>query len=301
MKKVSVLIPIFNKLEYTKKGLMWLYDAIHAYPLSNINVEVIVTDDGSTDGSKEWIEKNYPLVHIQTGNGDLWWSGGINKGVKYALYSLKSDYVITWNNDIKPGTDYFKNLEKILETTGENIITGSVIYLLNTNTILSTGGFFNDKNGKYGLRSWGVEDKGQFLNTMETDWLSGMGAVIHKSVFDKIGYFDEKNFPQYHGDSDFCLRAKKAGFKIQTHPKLKIWNDRENTGIVIANSIKELMQSLCTLKSNNNIKKDILFYKRHATSICAYQVLFKKYFKHIFGFIKWKILGIFNVKRNRIN
>ena len=66
---------------------------------------------------------------------------------------------------------------------------------------------------------------------IECDWLPGMGTVTHKSVYEKIGMLDEIRFPQYHGDSDFTLRAKKRGYKIIVYPDLKIYNDNRNTGI----------------------------------------------------------------------
>ncbi len=110
---------------------------------------------------------------------------------------------------------------------------------------------------------------------------------------------DEKSFPQYHGDSDFTFRAKKIGYKIIVNPVLKIYNDTLHSGIRHNESSKRLMQSLFSIKSNYNISKDYLFYKKHSESTIAYSVLINKYFKYIGGFIKWKLLGLIDITHNR--
>jgi GT2 family glycosyltransferase len=129
------------------------------------------------------------------------------------------------------------------------------------------------------------------------DWLPGMGTVTHISVYDELGFIDDQNFPQYHGDSDFTCRAKENGYQIVVYPELKIFNDSKNTGLKHDESLRKLIQSLVSIKSNYNIKKDFLFYRLHARSMIAYKVLFLKYSKYIGGFFKWKILGFFGIHR----
>jgi GT2 family glycosyltransferase len=125
-----------------------------------------------------------------------------------------------------------------------------------------------------------------------------MGTIVPREVYDKIGMVDEKNFPQYDGDSDFTFRAKKAGFPVMALPELVIFNDTSQTGMRHGDSFFKFYQSLVSIRSNYNFKKDIRFYKRHATSLKAYKVLAKRYGAYIGGFIKWKILGLFGKKRN---
>ncbi|HIJ83785.1 MAG TPA: glycosyltransferase family 2 protein, partial [Magnetococcales bacterium] len=81
--RVAILIPIHNGLSYTQKTLSWLEQSLKlAKSHPNIIAEVIVIDDGSTDGSGEFIRKQHPHIHLLEGPGNLWWSGAINMGAR---------------------------------------------------------------------------------------------------------------------------------------------------------------------------------------------------------------------------
>ena len=300
MTKIALVFSIFNKLEYTKKGLSDIYNCFDAKKTDILPLDIVVTDDGSTDGSHEWIKKNYPNVHLLKGDGTLWWSGGINKAVHYAIEKLNSDYILLWNNDVEPEKTYFKNLFQLLENYDMNDIICSKIYMKGTNNVIfSMGGKFNPRTGKHCLNGYGIENNECYEKPDVADWFPGMGTTIHKKTFNTIGYFDEKKFPQYHGDADFALRAKKAGFVITACPQLIIWNDRSNTGFSNNSTFSAFIKSLHTLRSNFNIYRDIAFYNRHATSVFAYGALIKKYFLHVGGYIKWKLLGLFGLARKK--
>ena len=86
--KIAILIPVFNNLEYTKKCLQNLEEKLGENNIAK-HFPIIVIDDGSSDETADWIKKNYPEVELLFGNGNLWWSGGINKGAKHAIEKLK--------------------------------------------------------------------------------------------------------------------------------------------------------------------------------------------------------------------
>ena len=297
MQKYSIVFPIFNGLEFTQKCLKSLFKDIDL-GIQDIKFSVVVVDDGSTDNSSAWIKINFPQVHLLKGDGNLWWSGGINMGIKYAIEELNSDYIIWWNNDIISDKMYFHNLIRILEDNSSNKIIGSKIYLINQkNIIWSMGGMFDPKTGRKSVVGCEMPDGDDFQNEIEVDWLPGMGTVTHQSVYKKIGMLDDKNFPQYHGDSDFTFRAKQNGYKIVVNPELKIYNDNSHSGVVHQESFKGLVNSLFSTQSNYNLTKDFKFYNRYASSFKAYFFLFNRYLRYIGGFFKWKLFGIFGVNK----
>lgn len=297
MLKITFVLPIFNGLEYTKNCLKSIYNDL-GIEVINADISTVIVDDGSTDKSAEWININYPQVHLLSGNGNLWWSGGINKAVKYAIDNIKTDYIIWWNNDIIADKMYLINLLQILNKVDDRVIIGSKIYYEHQKSIIwSMGGLFNPYTGSKCMIGSNESDNGEYQEIMEVDWLPGMGTVTHKSVYDVIGMVDEINFPQYHGDSDFTFKAKLYGYRILVYPSLKIYNDVSHSGLRHEDSFKRLMESLFSIKSNYNLNKDILYYKRYSKSYKAYFVLINKYFKYVAGFIKWRFLGIFGIKK----
>lgn len=296
--KVAVLIPVFNGLDYTKKALKEIFDQLNGLGEVSKVFGVVIIDDGSTDGSSEWIMANFPEVSIAKGDGNLWWSGSINKGAKLAFSDPDVTHVLWWNNDILPAKDYFKNLLKILKDIDENTIAGSKIYVAEKpDEIWAMGGLFDPVKGTKEMEAFHVKDSEEYQSVKDVQWLPGMGTLVPKTAFDKIGFLDDVNFPQYHGDSDFTYRAYSRGFKIKVFPDLKIFNNTGNTGMKYPETFSQLKESLGSLKSNYNIKKDLKFYRIHAGSPIAYKVLAKKYFEYTGGFFKWKVLGLIGMKR----
>lgn len=298
MNKIAILIPVFNRLDYTIECLNILRQKKESAFFTLNKIDIIVIDDASTDGTNEYLKTYYPEIILLQGTGNLWWSGSMNLGVKHALYALGCDFVLTWENDITPQSDYFDNLQVILnDWTKDTLVCSKIMVKDCPGKIFSVGGIFNSSTGKKYLIGAGELDGKDYEKSFEVDWFCGQGILIHKIVFEKIGFFDEKRFPQYHGDSDFALRAKKQGFRNIVFPSLVIWNDTSTTGIshIKNKTFKQMLLSIFSIRSNYNILKDVQFYNRHSTKTIAYWQLVIKYSKYIGGFFKWKFLGLFNI------
>jgi GT2 family glycosyltransferase len=297
---LTILLPVHNGLDYTTRNLNDLYR--HTDKANTCDIKIIVIDDGSTDGTHDWIKTHFPEIIVLIGNGNLWWSGAINVGAHYAFDILNADYILLWNNDVFADENYFSELNSILNPyNGNNLIGSKVMVYEDPEKIWSMGGFFNPKNGKYDMYGYYEKDSILFSEIYEVDWLTGMGTIIPKSVVEKIGYWDNVNFPQYHGDSDFTYRAKINGFKLLVYPSLKIFNSVKNTGIEHEGNLKSLFHLLTNIKSKCNIAKNFKFYRLYATSFRAYIPLVWIYMQIIGGFFKWKLLNILGVRKNRLS
>ena len=299
MKKVSVIIPVHNHLRYTKSCLSALLSAFKNHDINYQDIPIVIVDDGSEDGTSKWVTDNYPFIHLLKGDGNLWWSGGINLGVKYSLNRLKMDYVLLWNNDLTPSPDYFKHVSLIINSDANlPIICSMQYYKQKPDTLISTGNFFNSKTGKFGSNNYGVKESEANLDKQQINWATGNGVLISKEVFETIGYFDANTFPQYHGDSDFGLRATIAGYRIHFDPHLKIWNDTSRTGShAKKGSYKEFIDAFSSIRSNYNLSKDIKFYSKYATSKLAYKALLYKHLIYTLSFARRKFLGFFRLQR----
>lgn len=298
MKRIALIFPVHNKLEYTIRCVELLNRLLNESNQKNSKTHIVIIDDGSTDGTEEWLRKNHPEVTLLKGDGNLWWSGGVNVGARYVVEENKADYILLWNNDIAPDEDYFKELDKLIPKLNANTILGSKIYCKEPpDHIFSFGGVFNPRTGKKYLIGHEEKENGRFNEPGPADWLPGMGTLIPVDVVKKIGYWDEKDFPQYHGDSDFTFRAKLNGYNLVVYPELKLWNDNKNTGLENKEKFKDLLALLRDIGSQHNLKKNILFYRRFSSSPLAYWPLFVSYLYLFGGFFKWKVLSFFGKSR----
>jgi len=257
--QITIVIPVHNDIGYTVKCL----ESLKVVDYSNY--KIIVVDDGSSDATEETISKGYPYITLLKGDGDLWWSGAMNLGVKYAL-KQGTEYILALNNDNVVHKDFLKELVKCAQENPKSII-GSKVYFIDSPTkIRYAGGYFDWKRGKTVGLHYGEIDNGQFSEIKEVEFLGGMGVLIPKSAFYDVGFFDDKNFPQYVGDVDYWLRAKKKGYKILLNPDSIIYDHPEKSGTKnLGHKLSPIyiLKALFSIKSHINIKTNYKFLRRH--------------------------------------
>lgn len=284
MKKIAIVIPIYNRLEITKSGLLNIHLALlNVKENSYFNFDIIIVDDGSDDGSSEWIKENYPAIKILRGDGNLWWTGSVDLGSRVVVNELGYDYVLLWNDDTICNQDYFEELINILNQSFYNnkILVSKVLWQDEREVIFNFGCYFDSRNGKKILNGSNEVDSDKYNNIIKVDWSGGMGTLIPKDVLKSIDFFDPKNFPQYHGDSDMFLRAKKNGFETFAIPTLKIYNNKDTSGIKKIKNFKDLKNYFTSNRSNYNFNQNVFFCKRHTIGAMAW-INFSKYYLKAF-------------------
>lgn len=288
--KTTVIIPVHNSLEYTKQALYYLFGAISKVQDGNWEFPVALVDDGSEDGTSDWVKKQYPEIHLCHGDGNLWWSGSINLGMRYAIETLQADYLLWWNNDIRPAEDYFTNLVELLRTTDGNIVFGSkILYASKPDVIWSFGGVFHPVWGHSHMPGMNQPDGQDFQHPESVDWLPGMGTVLPVSIASETGWLNERQFPQYHGDVDYTYRVKLSGFRVEVRPELRIWNDTEHSGMKTGGKFPERLASLRKLNSIHNFRKEWLLYRKYAKTPLAYLMVAKRYLVYVLRLVVGRV------------
>jgi len=209
MTNLFVIILNFNN---QKDIIPCLESLIKNYPKINI----IIIDNASTDGSlQSVISLNYKGLQIIKNQKNLGFAKGVNKGIKLALKQGAQDALLL-NPDTLPGRGF---LEPLLANPAE--IVGSVLkFQRKGHWVYDFGGKVNFWTGRTSHDEFSNQESGTRIQK-KIDYVSGACMLIRKKVFEKIGFLNERYF-LFFEDSDFCLRAKKAGFKVALEPKSMI-------------------------------------------------------------------------------
>ena len=216
---ISAVIPVRNRKEITQKILKQIFFQVNQINQSD-RILVIVVDDGSTDGTKEMINSEFPQVHLIEGDGTLWWAGAIVSGMNYALSNLQTDYVVWLNDDISLSANFIENLVNICHNSVrmETTIIGGIVTDETYPNWIVYGGFEGRKS---------VSDLKIFHDSeeLEVNVLCGNIVVISRHIINKIGFPNHIKLPQHGGDFEYIMRATKAEIKIILSSKLRASND----------------------------------------------------------------------------
>ena len=139
MINIGIIISIHNRLKYTKRCLHCLNDASKKYL-----VDLIIIDDGSSDGSFSWIKRNYPEAYLIKGDGNLWFGRSTQMGINYALSKNRYDYILILNNDtfMLEGS-----IDKMVEKSNHANVIGTLYEVEDLNEIRSCGFNWSIING----------------------------------------------------------------------------------------------------------------------------------------------------------
>jgi hypothetical protein len=293
--KISLIIPVFNGRVHLQKSLPSLLRQIQQS--NTLDCRIIVVDDKSSDGTALWLNDTFPEIIVLHGDGNLWWSGGVNRGIEWVQSHADSRFVLLWNHDTECADDYFEQLGTLIQTIPpRQIVTSKVYFLDRPDVIFNFGCYYYPVTGVNVQHGYGMQDGPSFHQPTEVDWTGGMGTLIPMEVFLLTGLFDAKHFPQYYGDCDFFLRARKKGYSIFAYPQLRIWNDKSHSGLEHKGKWSLYWDTLFSLRSNHNLKVQWAFVTRHATSPLAYANFFYGWGIHTGSFLKHWILRRLRIK-----
>ena len=216
--KVAIIILNWNGLKDTIECLESVKKI--DYP----NFEIIVVDNGSTDGSPEKIKEMFPDITLIRNKENLGYASGNNVGIRYALKN-NVEYILVLNNDTvvdKNIINSFINVAMYEKNVG---CLGCKIFYYNKPNILShTGGLIKTHPLLLGFhRGENEEDKGQYDKIVQVDYLTGAAIFFSRFTIERIGLFNEQFF-LYWEDTDFCLRIKEARLKNLYIPSAKVWH-----------------------------------------------------------------------------
>lgn len=187
------------------------------------NMTVLVVDNASTDGSAEFVRESFPSVRVEVQQSNLGYAAGVNVGLEAALAG-GAEYVLLLNNDIELDAGAVGKLVEAATAHPKCAFVGPMIYYADRpNVIWSAGGevsFWTGNIRHVGLRE---EDAGQYAAVREVDYVTACAVLATAEAVRAVGPMDE-DYYMYNEDTDWCVRARDAGFAVLFAPEAKIWH-----------------------------------------------------------------------------
>jgi GT2 family glycosyltransferase len=208
--RLATLITCHNRRETTLRCLRALFEC--RLP-DDVQLHVLLVDDGSTDGTGEAVRGTYPQVEVLPGDGSLYWTGGMRKAFAVAM-GRRFDHYLWLNDDT---CLYQETLAALLGVAAEVQAAGHKAAIVVGSTHSRGGGPVN-----YG----GIRKKWRHLNrelvepqetAIPCETMHGNCVLVPHEIAQRVGNLDPA-FIHTIGDIDYGLRASQAGFLILVMP-----------------------------------------------------------------------------------
>jgi GT2 family glycosyltransferase len=188
------------------------------------DTEVVVVDNGSTDGSVQAVRAAHPEVHVVENGRNLGFAGGNNAGLRHA-FEHGGQWAVLVNNDATLAPDAIDRLRRAaVEHPAAGMLAGKVFFDEPPDRIWFAGQRFWPAFGYSGRpRGYGRRDGPRYRRAYRTDRAAGAFMAVSRRVVDAVGVLDDDLFA-YVEDVDWCCRAREAGFEIWFVPDALAWH-----------------------------------------------------------------------------
>lgn len=231
---LSVVILNYNTRELTRTCL----DTVFASALGSYTMEVIVCDNGSSDGSVEMIRTEFPRVILIENRKNLGFAAGNNPGIRRA----KGRYVLLLNTDTEVPKDTLRVMLRYMDDHPEVGVSTCKLLLSDGSmdpachrgfptpwaafTYMSKLERLFPKTRLFGEYHQGYKD---LATIHEVDCIVGAFFLVRRDVIASVGLLDEDYF-MYGEDIDWCYRIRKAGWPIMFNPTVTILHKKKQSG-----------------------------------------------------------------------
>lgn len=244
---VGIVVVSWNKKDY----LLKLLDAILQLRYPNYNV--VVVDNASNDGSTECVRSLFPSVTLLVNETNIGGTGGFNTGIEFCI-NEKYDYIWLLDNDAlieQDSLDHLVNAATSDRTIG--VVGSKILNSENPSFVVKLGARIDWSVGLVRSICQNMRDRQEYATGLiDADYIPFCSALISRECFLVTGRLDERFF-LYWDDSDFCVRASKAGFRT-----------------VVALDSKVFHPSFTEKSRNQNyylIRNTLLFFSKHLNGV----------------------------------
>ncbi len=221
-----------EKIKEYAEGRLTVESSFFEYATENkplqyieLSLEEAETGEGA-EKTVAHVPSNNNLILIKSGK-NFGFAEGNNIGIRYAFKALNPEYVLLLNNDTVVDRDFLTELVNVTESDEMIAFAGPKNYYYDyhgrTDVINFAGGKITMWRGKSEHIGRGDIDEGQYDRITSTDYVTGACLLARRETIEEVGLLDPVYF-LYWEETDWCMRARKAGFKLLYVPKAKIWH-----------------------------------------------------------------------------
>jgi GT2 family glycosyltransferase len=278
--RVAIIILNWNGLEDTIECLESL--AKVTYP----NYEVVLVDNGSKGNDVRILREKFgDYIYMIVNDKNYGFAEGTNIGMRHVMKSSCPDYVLLLNNDVVVDPNFLTELVQVAESNSQTGIVGAKVYFYaEPNKIQSAGGRINWWAGETPLIGCLQIDRGQFDETKEVDWVMGGALLIRCETIEEIGLLYAGYFG-YFEETEWCAKAKKAGYKVIYTPRARLWHKREPA-----------VDRIDGFRLYYMTRNRFLFMKRNATRVQSISFFVQFFLRHFPLTLVWLLVRRKDVK-----
>lgn len=253
---VSVILLTRNTCQQTREAI----ESVLASS-DSLTKEIHVVDNGSTDETPATLPKLFPQIHYSRMERNL----GFARGVNFAARESAGDFLLLLNSDARLAPDALALAIDWMRAHARCGIAGGQLYSpggRKQNSIANFPSLATELLNKFLLRSlWPKRFPGKeqdYREPLEVESVLGAFFLVRRSVWDQLGGLDERFF-FFLEETDFCLRARQAGFSTVHLPQVHVWHGQGQTG----------KQNLAGARIEYWKSRYAYFVKHHGPFTCA--------------------------------
>ncbi len=208
---ISVIIPVYNQLDYTLQCL----ESIFAAPPAS-SFEVIVVDDASQDETPSVLSARSDIIYIRQDQ-----NGGFIKTCNKGAAAASGEYLLFLNNDTQIVPGWADELLWTFRNVKHAGLVGSKLVYPDGKLQEAGGIVWNDGSGA-NFGKGDDPDKPEYNYLREVDYISGASIMVPKSLFVQIGGFDDHYAPAYYEDTDLAFKIRQYGLRVLYQPLSRV-------------------------------------------------------------------------------
>lgn len=254
--QILAIMPVHNRVATTLACIKQL----KKIRVTRFVLRIVVIDDGSNDGTCQSIEKQYPEVKVIKSDGDLWWAGAVNVGLRYAL-KVNPEYIYLLNDD---NVFEAETLVALYEEAkkDEKAICSSVTIDENTRRIVINAGTKYVGVAKAAKPYFSGHNQDDLPEVMYPDTMGSRSTLLPLQCIKDIGVFNSDKFPHNCSDFEYFARASKHGYCLKIVKRSKVYTTQNPNyfhNFLLNNSLSVIVRSYFN-KKYNFYYKNLIYY-----------------------------------------